>query len=1247
MKLYIAEDDTTQLKDLMRPHERISTNHFKFTVIHHKDKYLIRTSSEVVVDRTILSTEEFIHVNDSNGNYCMLLLIEDGDGYNTYQKYQLTKEISIGSGYLCDICINHVLLDIENIKIDPNRKMIYLKQRNVLCSLNSKIINEDISYTFSDTLLIGGERILFFEDGIMMNCNKEVTVHLPIFTLESLNLKISIPQKKVRKYNQIPNIQFTFNYRYKTYSQSKNDLFRQPLLLMIGPSLFMSVASIFVGLLSVYNAYLNERDMLSVLPTILLPSVMLISTLLFQPLNKRFEIKYEKEQLLKRQKEDSDNKKAIEYEYFDFIQKYKQLTNTFYPDTEELIQQIENCECCYTQTKDKAVVLRVGEKKDILNCENLDSSLNKDALELNCTEPLAWLIHLDTYKMINIITLNHFEEVFRFIILQLTFRYEKKVMILAEDSFINENKWILSMNNIIDRDRLLITEHPDKIIQKTHANEHYIIISMNKEIPKIENMSMISFNSSSYENIDLILNYDSLSYYDYIKCEGGKFYFEFCPIHEIDKYLFLLRNQELKYIENDIFSIHSISRISKELIKEKWLFNHIDQGLCALIGIDECNQIIQLDLNENKDGPHGLIAGTTGSGKTELLLSMILSIALNYSYEEVQFVYIDFKGGGGVNTLKGLPHLIGTLTNLQYDTIERALVSFQNECKYREECISKMNKLSESTIMNINDYRSHYQLGFDLPKLPDLVIVVDEFAELKRLYPDFLSDLISISRIGRSLGIHLILCTQKPAGSISEDIWSNCTFKICLKVNEKRDSQEVIHSNDAYELNKAGEFVFLSNRQYKKGLGTFSNARIELGKHEFNYVKNDGTFVPINLNQHTIPQIKKIMYEMKKINNLNARKLWLDEILPLTWDESIEEGMIGIVDDYYDRKQYGLKLFREHTRNAIFITNILEERYAMIRLILATMIHGFHNANLFVIDDLNLNLSELFATYHRWIELMDSDDHEKILNTLKYLNNNKEESNVLVITDISRFYDADNQFKIILRKLLEQVAILHLKVILFASSASVVSYRDLSYISNRILLKTDSIQEVQQLFETNEKMIVNEAEWGMVKNKRLLKFRYYSITYDELRHLFLKESQGKENSKKIKIPSMPKSLNRTSCDLSLIPIGISYRNYEWIKILPTSSIYVVSLYKDELLDYYKIMKTYAKCTFIDSVDMYDGQLIFLSLDEYRHLNSQKLPVLYIGESYKHQFVFHSKIKSLNADQGILFHQLESELLKIL
>jgi|GEM_PF-6541325 len=202
-----------------------------------------------------------------------------------------------------------------------------------------------------------------------------------------------------------------------------------------------------------------------------------------------------------------------------------------------------------------------------------------------------------------------------------------------------------------------------------------------------------------------------------------------------------------------------------------------------------------LDLHEEGDGPHGLVAGTTGSGKSELLLTILLSLSLHYSPERVNFTLIDFKGGGLTGQLLGLPQLSGHVTNMDGEGLSRFLLSLRAEILCREKLFA------ESGVSNLDAYRD--KVG----PMPHLILVVDEFAELKSKRPDFMEELISAARVGRSLGIHLILATQKPAGQVSEQIWSNSRFKICLKVQSPSDSQEVLRSPIASEIRETGRGV--------------------------------------------------------------------------------------------------------------------------------------------------------------------------------------------------------------------------------------------------------------------------------------------------------------------------------------------------------------------------------------------------------------------------------------------------------
>ena len=216
------------------------------------------------------------------------------------------------------------------------------------------------------------------------------------------------------------------------------------------------------------------------------------------------------------------------------------------------------------------------------------------------------------------------------------------------------------------------------------------------------------------------------------------------------------------------------------------------------MGVDAKNDIVYLDLHEKAHGPHGLVAGTTGSGKSEFLQTYILSLATLFHPYEVSFVIIDFKGGGMVNQFKDLPHLAGSITDIDGREIDRSLMSIHAELNKRKELFA------QAGVNQIDAYIKKYRAKEVRVPLPHLILIVDEFAELKADQPEFMKELISTARIGRSLGIHLILATQKPSGVVDAQIWSNSRFRVCLKVATPEDSKEMLKTPLAAEIREPG-----------------------------------------------------------------------------------------------------------------------------------------------------------------------------------------------------------------------------------------------------------------------------------------------------------------------------------------------------------------------------------------------------------------------------------------------------------
>ncbi len=236
-------------------------------------------------------------------------------------------------------------------------------------------------------------------------------------------------------------------------------------------------------------------------------------------------------------------------------------------------------------------------------------------------------------------------------------------------------------------------------------------------------------------------------------------------------------------------------------LSSKWHKNKTYMGMSVPIGAKAGGELFQLDMHETGHGPHGLVAGTTGSGKSELLQSIIISQAMNYHPHDIVFVLIDYKGGGMADVFKGMPHLVGTITNLGGNQTTRALLSIKSELQRRQRVFSEFG------VNNIDKYQKLYYSKkgqLDMPAIPHLIMIADEFAELKQDQPDFMKELVSAARVGRSLGVHLILATQKPAGVVDDQIWSNSKFKLCLKVQDEADSKDVIKRPDAAMIKEPG-----------------------------------------------------------------------------------------------------------------------------------------------------------------------------------------------------------------------------------------------------------------------------------------------------------------------------------------------------------------------------------------------------------------------------------------------------------
>lgn len=299
-----------------------------------------------------------------------------------------------------------------------------------------------------------------------------------------------------------------------------------------------------------------------------------------------------------------------------------------------------------------------------------------------------------------------------------------------------------------------------------------------------------------------------------------KFALDQCDGAALHRAMKALANTQLKSLSGNFtlpktftfLEMFGVGKVEHLNLLKRWSESDPIHSLATPVGIGTDGELFMLDLHQSRQGPHGLVAGMTGSGKSEFIITYILSMAVNYSPDEVAFVLIDYKGGGLAGAFEDesrgihLPHLVGTITNLDGAAIARSMISIESELARRQRIFNEAKSACNEGTMDIYTYQRLYRSHQVQEPLPHLFIISDEFAELKSQQPEFMDKLISTARIGRSLGVHLILATQKPAGVVNDQIWSNTKFRVCLRVQDKSDSQDMLKRPEAAELKETGRF---------------------------------------------------------------------------------------------------------------------------------------------------------------------------------------------------------------------------------------------------------------------------------------------------------------------------------------------------------------------------------------------------------------------------------------------------------
>lgn len=865
-----------------------------------------------------------------------------------------------------------------------------------------------------------------------------------------------------------------------------------PLALMLGPSLTMALTSVSTGLLTVNNVLSNGGEITQALPTMLMAFSMLLGTLLWPVLTKKYE---------KRQRVISEQKRQQKYlAYLDEIRdEIRRQSKTQSDILNENLVPPEQCVERISQEKanlwERAIGqsdflrLRVGTgtiplqvnmkfpgKKFTMAEDNLQDAMLSLGMEQKLLHDVPISISLAEDKFTGVVgARKDTVHLLKTLILQMIALHsydELKIMLLADEAEETDWSFVKYVPHFWNDDKTMrffavnadegkeISAYLEKnvLIRKDASNQsytqyspYYVVICTSKELfdkceavqqmLKYEENCGFSILTCGEELKDLpketgsiiMIGQDGCKLFNKEDTTGHhvKFNRDSFQTAMLDVLSEDIANVELDMGNNqysmpnmitflEMFHVGKIEHLNS---LTRWKENNPTITLQTPVGVGAMGDTFYLDLHEKFHGPHGLVAGMTGSGKSEFIITYILSLAVNYHPDEVAFILIDYKGGGLTGAFEDeergikLPHLAGTITNLDGAAVKRALTSIQSELRRRQAVFNDARRISNEGTMDIYKYQQLYRDGIVSEPVPHLFIISDEFAELKTQQPEFMEQLISAARIGRSLGVHLILATQKPSGVVDDQIWSNSKFRVCLKVQEKADSQDMIKCPDAAELSQTGRFYLQVgfNELFALGQSAWCGAPYKpvevLEKttdNSLQVVDHLGRVVmkvkPEQKHTETGRKIKQIvaivqyLSELAAEENISVQPLWLPPIPAYIYVDQLEEKygircegkllnpVVGEYDDPFNQKQGVLQLPLSEEGNCLIYGSAGNGKTTFLTSLCYALIKNY------TADDVNLYIldfgSETLKMFERAPQVGDvvlSADEEKMLNLLKML----------------------------------------------------------------------------------------------------------------------------------------------------------------------------------------------------------------------------------------------------------------------
>lgn len=1050
------------------------------------------------------------------------------DGYDEFHKYTCDQnKLVIGSSIEDDIYLRDKNVGAHAVIIDLEEQQIQINCMNCCTSLNGIILKDKTHLKSGDMIECINMKIIFHKDFLMINsCMNIVHTCLGVY-----GNPVSKPISFQKYITRIITVSLPEIKPFSAEIQPPEMIYpneKTPLIYTIGPMLTMSFGTLSVGLFNTYRNYMNGRPPADSLPMLLLPAVMIISSLFWYPMQRHAE---------KKQMRNKINRRNDEYEIY--IEEVLAEADKYYGDL------LSACNDCFLSTDQissllarsvfpqirilpqDSFVFYLGNILTVPDTElterftlrrfdrDLHDILDSFHEKINRERIIPFLYSAKQYKRIIV-----FDDAAESFLLSLLYQNlffgdkKRRIVYFTDETWFTKHQYILNDPNCFitpDIRSIAFTgEDAAQIEMDLRINEYETMYFVTNEdliehVPEEGFCFFYGVREEAAEGADLLIDIASKHVTVYsarkeyrlqdIYLSDMKTKLSAMFLHQLDSFS-QRASEELTFF--DLLEINSIRELP---VYENWNKYRAKDHLYAVLGRDKNQKEIVLDLHDGYHGPHGLIAGMTGSGKSELLITMILSIAVRYSPREVQFLLIDFKGGGILQMLsgpEGLPHIANTLDNLEARMIDKATSSLELEIKRRERLLNNMSKIVRKPVMDLHVYQSCWKKETGLPYLSDMIIIVDEFAELKQEVPDFLEQLLSISRVGRSLGFHLILSTQKPAGIVNDQIWANSRFKICLKVAERQDSIEVIHHPDAAYIEKSGQFCLLRDNSLFFGQSAYTSAKAEKPAKNVRILEPSGRITGSYVDaEEGETQAEQIIDLLNTMPSENPYPIWMEtlETKPYRNMAVKNKMIIGQMDDYARHLQPMIDLSDKNLFTTGIFTMDPEERMNAFYTVLSAVLDGRKITDpVYILDDLYLKGTSpaLKNVFHFF-----TDESDQIHQMLKKLRNMGSDHTWLIVTDAAHLLESDPMRKDELFRVLDQAPVSHIHTVIFATGGDSMPYRLMSRIQMKIALNYERISDLQTIFSGSAKMPQKKRNHLLLQYGGIYEGVIFETTYQE------------------------------------------------------------------------------------------------------------------------------------------------------